>query len=276
MRIHTYNHRAFLTFVMAISIGSSGYAETAEEAWARLRDTERKVTLPVFQLPERDPKLPNVFIYGDSISIAYTLKVREALAGKANVYRFHGNGNHSARFIPGMTRLLTAMRDENVEGHWDFKWDVIHLNVGLHDLKHMAGNKLQVEGGKQVNPPDQYEKNLSTIFKFLKETEPDAKIIFASTTPVPTEGAPGFRPGDAAAYNKILKRVLKDNPDVMLNDLYSLTKPNPDWYSKPSNVHYGREGRNKQGEQVATKILEALRHDDQEKIGKQAEGTTTP
>ncbi len=76
---------------------------------------------------------------------------------------------------------------------------------------------------------------------------------------MPPEGAPGFRPGDAAAYNEVLKKVLSDYPKiVILNDLYALTKPNPDWYSKPSNVHYGREGRNKQGEQVAAKILEAL------------------
>jgi hypothetical protein len=257
MRIHSYNRRAFLPFVLAISIASVGYAETVGEAWARLRGAERKVTLPVYQLPERDPKLPNVFIYGDSISIAYTLKVREALT-EANVYRFYGNGNHSGRLIPGMRDMHSVMRDQNVDGHWDFKWDVIHLNVGLHDLKHMVGRKLQVEGGKQVNPPEQYEKNLRAILDFLKETEPDAKIIFASTTPVPPEGAPGFRPGDSAAYNEILKRVLRDYPDVTLNDLYALTKPNPDWYSKPSDVHYGREGRNKQGEQVARAIFEAL------------------
>jgi hypothetical protein len=260
MRIHNYNRRAFLFFVLTISITSVGYAETVGEAWARLRGGERSVKLPVFQLPEHNPKLPNVFVYGDSISIAYTLKVREALAEKANVYRFYGNGNHSGRFIPGMTNMHSVMRDQNVDGHWDSKWDVIHLNVGLHDLKHMAGRKLQVEGGKQVNPPEQYEKNLRAIFDFLEETEPDAKIIFGSTTPVPPEGAAGFRPGDATAYNEILKRVLRDYPDVTLNDLYALTKPNPDWYSKPSDVHYGREGRNKQGEQVARAILEAL-HD---------------
>jgi len=258
MRINSYYLGPFALFVLAISIASVGYAETAEEAWARLRGAEHKVPLPVYQLPERDPKLPNVLIYGDSISIAYTLQVRAALAGKANVYRFYGNGNHSGRFIPGVTKLHTVMRDAGVEGRWDFKWDVIHLNVGLHDLKFMNRNKLQVEGGKQVNPPTQYEKNLRAIFKFLGKIEPESKIIFASTTPVPPEGAPGFRPGDAATYNEVLKKVLSDYPKIVLNDLYALTKPNPDWHSKPSNVHYGREGRNKQGEQVAAKILEAL------------------
>ncbi len=110
-------------------------------------------TAPRLPTPRTRSEASQRFIYGDSISIAYTLQVREALAGKANVYRFYGNGNHSGRFIPGMTKLHTVMRDADVEGHWDFKWDVIHLNVGLHDLK-SCRNKLQVEGGKQVNPPD--------------------------------------------------------------------------------------------------------------------------
>ena len=33
------------------------------------------------------PNLPNVLLLGDSISIGYTLQVRELLHGKANVYR---------------------------------------------------------------------------------------------------------------------------------------------------------------------------------------------
>lgn len=258
MKFSLRNLQTLVTSLLAVCFIGFARAETAEEAWARLRGTERKVSA-VYQLPHRDGKLPNVFIYGDSISIAYTPTVRANLKGKANVYRFYGNGNHSGRFIPNIREMHAAMRDKTVKGHWDFKWDVIHLNVGLHDLKYMAGNKLKVEGGKQLNPPDQYERNLRAIFDFLQRTESDAKIVVASTTPVPTEGAPGFKSGDASVYNGILKRVLKDYPDVLLNDLYSLTKPNKHWYSKPSNVHYGREGRIRQGEKVAAAILDALR-----------------
>lgn len=264
MSTHLHNRSAFLkrpcsqrcsmssmVFVLAIGIASVATAQTAEETWAKLRGPERKVTA-VYQLPERDPKLPNVFIYGDSISIHYTPRVREVLAGKANVYRFYGNGNHSGRFIPAMTKMHTAMRDKNVEGHWDFKWDAIHLNVGIHDLKYVRK--------KQMNPPSQYEKNLRAIFEFLEKTEPDAKIIFASTTPLPARPAGNCKPGDSAAYNEVVKKVLKDYPKVILNDLYALTKPNPDWFRKPADAHFGQEGCHAQGEQVAARILEALNH----------------
>ena len=60
-----------MVFVLAIGIASVATGQTAEETWAKLRGPERKVTA-VYQLPERDPKLPNVFIYGDSISICHT------------------------------------------------------------------------------------------------------------------------------------------------------------------------------------------------------------
>ena len=38
------------------------------------------------------PGLPRVLLIGDSISIGYTLPVRELLQGKANVHRIPANG----------------------------------------------------------------------------------------------------------------------------------------------------------------------------------------
>ena len=42
---------------------------------------------PAFTDPKDDPSLPNVLLLGDSISIGYHTAVREACAGKANVFR---------------------------------------------------------------------------------------------------------------------------------------------------------------------------------------------
>ena len=39
-----------------------------------------------------NPNLPNVLLIGDSISIGYTLPVRVALMGEANVFRIPENG----------------------------------------------------------------------------------------------------------------------------------------------------------------------------------------
>lgn len=68
--------------------------------------------------------LPRVLLIGDSISIGYTLRVRELLNGKANVHRVPANA------------AATAYGLEKLDA-WPGtgKWDVIHFNFGLHDAK---------------------------------------------------------------------------------------------------------------------------------------------
>src|SRR5882757_11342750 len=73
-----------------------------------------------------DPKLPRVLLIGDSISIGYTLDTRELLAGKANVHRIPTNGGPTTSGLANLDAWLG-------EG----KWDVIHFNWGLHDLKYI-------------------------------------------------------------------------------------------------------------------------------------------
>jgi len=246
-----------ILFAFVVQIAHAGEARTAREAWITLCGSPKKAVSDHFKLPDRDPKLPNVFLYGDSISIGYTPGLRTQLAGKANVYRLPGNGGQSSRCVPTLKRVFGAMRDPRLSDRWDFKWDVIHVNVGLHDLKHLAGRRLQVEGGKRVHNLAEYEKNLRSIFDFLEQSEPTARIVFATTTPIPAEGAPGFVPGDSAKYNEVARQVLRDYPRIVVNDLYALSKPHPDWYSRPSNVHFGAAGREAQAAQVAKSILAA-------------------
>src|SRR5437660_9942532 len=86
--------------------------------------------------------LPRVLLIGDSISIGYTVPVRELLKGKANVHRIPTNGGPTTNGIKHLDQWLG-------EG----KWNVIHFNWGLHDIK------LDKEGKHQV-PIEEYEKNL--------------------------------------------------------------------------------------------------------------------
>jgi acyl-CoA thioesterase-1 len=70
--------------------------------------------------------LPRVLILGDSISIGYQAPLREALKGKANVHRPATNCGPTTRGVQGIDEWLG-----------DGKWDVIHFNFGLHDLKYI-------------------------------------------------------------------------------------------------------------------------------------------
>ena len=233
---------------------------TAKDAWQTLV-SKRGLKQPEFQFVENNPELPNVFIYGDSISIHYTQTVRELLKEKANVYRLFFNGQESKTFIPKMKKMLETMQDKNLQDPWSFSWDVIYFNVGLHDLKYMnrAAKILDVETGTQVSTIEEYKENLKEIISFLKGVAPDAALLFGTTTPVPPEGAPGFITGDAVKYNKAAMEVLNDFPEITVVDLYTFSKPNhKKWQLRPANVHYNDEGRAAQGAYVAKFIEAAL------------------
>lgn len=234
--------------------GSKYDEEVAREAWKNLANKEK-----AFAYVDPDTKLPNVFIYGDSISIGYTTTVREELKGKANVFRFHKNGQSSNKFIPFTEKMKTTMFQPYLKGGWDFTWDVIHFNVGLHDLKYVKGGKLDLENGNQVNSPEKYKENLDGICQYLMKEYPKAKLIFATTTAVPEEGADGRIAGDSVVYNKAALEVLAKYPSIQINDLYAFTKPNEkEWYIKPHNVHYNNLGKTAQGKHVAKLIAENL------------------
>ncbi|MEO6789312.1 MAG: SGNH/GDSL hydrolase family protein [Chthoniobacteraceae bacterium] len=187
---------------------------------------------------EDQPGLPRVLLIGDSISIGYTLPVRELLKGRANVHRIPANG--------GPTKNGTA----NIE-KWlgTGKWDVIHFNWGIHDLKFMPDGKRQVE-------PEDYEKNLRTLVTRLKAT--GAKLIWATTTPIPNgDLLPSRRFGQVAEYNAIAKKVMEEN-GVAIDDLNAAITPHLAEMQNPKDVHYKPEGYALLAKRVAASIEAAL------------------
>lgn len=200
---------------------------------------------------------PNVFIYGDSISIGYTSMVRKSLEGKATVIRLFKNGGSSHGFIPNMNIMHETMFQPYLKKGWAFKWDVIHFNVGLHDLKYLKGKNLDKEG-TQVSSIKKYKENLDAICNYLMAKFPNAKLIFATTTAVP-ENAKGRFKGDSVKFNKAALEVLAKYPDIVINDLYTFTKPHQEqWAQAPGNVHYNQTGKDEQGREVARIIAENL------------------
>ncbi|MCL5129601.1 SGNH/GDSL hydrolase family protein [Algibacter sp. L4_22] len=210
-----------------------------------------------FEYVKPTKRKPNVLIYGDSISIGYSSMVRKTLDGKATVIRLFKNGGSSRDFIPNMDKLQDTMFQPHLENGWDFKWDVIHFNVGLHDLKYLKGKNLNKKG-KQVSSISEYKTNLDEICKYLKTEFPKAKLIFATTTPVP-ENAKGRFVGDSIKFNQAAIAVLENHPDIVINDIYAFTKPNlKTWGKEPGNVHYSALGSDKQGAEVSRIIAKYL------------------
>ncbi len=203
-----------------------------------LLQTPKPKTDPVLAPIEDDPKLPRVLLIGDSISMGYTLTVRELLKGKANVHRIPDNGGPTTTGLKNLDKWLG-----------DGKWDVIHFNWGLHDIK----------AGKDKNqvPLEEYEKNLKALVERLKKT--GAKLIWASTTPVP-EGklSPLRKPGDEAAYNAVAKKIMETN-GVAIDDLYTFALPRLKKIQVLANVHFTTAGSNELAKEVAKSIETALK-----------------
>jgi GDSL-like Lipase/Acylhydrolase family len=197
---------------------------------------------------EADPALPDVLLIGDSISIGYTLPVRELLAGEANVHRIPENGGPTTRGLAQIDKWLG-----------DRKWDVIHFNWGLHDLKYVD-DKAQLaspDTGHQQVPLEEYEANLTRLIERLQQT--GAKLIWCSTTPVP-EGAAGRVPGDEVKYNEAAARVM-DKHGIPTDDLNSFASDRVEKIQRPANVHFTPEGSRTLAEEVVRHIRKALADD---------------
>jgi len=204
---------------------------------------------PAYQPPENvDPNLPNVLLIGDSISIGYMLDVRKELNGVANVFRPPTNCGPTTRGLEQIEKWLG-----------DRKWDVIHWNHGLHDLKYLGPNGENLadpdsKGAHQQVPIEQYRKNLKQLAERLKKT--GAAVIWCETTPVP-EGSAGRVAGDAKRYNQAAAEVMAEVGGIRTDPLYDFAIKHED-LQRPRNVHYTDQGSAKLAEQVARSVKAAL------------------
>ncbi len=194
-------------------------------------------TNPAFREVQDVPGLPRVLLIGDSISIGYTEPVRVELTNKANVHRIPENGAATIVGVKNLDKWLGTL-----------KWDVIHFNFGLHDLR--------LDDGKHQVPLPDYETNLRTIVQRLQKS--GARLIWATTTPVPdADVKPPRRSADVIAYNAAAARIMTES-GIPIDDLYELIKPRLGELQLPANVHYTLPGYNVLGHQVAESVLRAL------------------
>ena len=194
---------------------------------------------------------PRVLILGDSISIGYTPFVRKELASVAQVFRPTRNGRQEncAGTDYGIENIDRWLR---LQGG---NFDLIHVNFGLHDLKHVKADT----GKNSNNPndplqssPEEYENQLREIVAKLKKTK--AKLILCTTTPVP-EGCKPLRATTApGVYNAIMKKIAAEN-ELEVNDLFEFANPQLGTIQKPANVHFSRNG----SQVLAAKVIEAIR-----------------
>ena len=122
--------------------------------------------------------VPNVLIIGDSVSIGYTPYVAKNMSAIAFVQHSpydtcDGGAEETAYGIQCLDYMLRSPLGNFL------KPDVIMFNWGLHDGP--LGNST-VPG--QAGLPDVYASQLEIITQKLMKAEPQAKLLFALTSPV--------------------------------------------------------------------------------------------
>jgi hypothetical protein len=93
-------------------------------------------------------ELPKVLIIGDSIAGDYFSFVEEQLEGKALLFKpIVINEKGDSASCEG-TKMGVKYMDQWIR---DAKWDVIHFNFGLHDMKHIDSST--GKNSKNLNHP---------------------------------------------------------------------------------------------------------------------------
>lgn len=198
---------------------------------------------------------PRVLLLGDSISIGYDKPVRQMMRGKAAVFRpmrDNKRPENCGGTLLGVQRIDTWLKAEGG------KWDVIHFNFGLHDLKRVDP-KTKKNSNNPKHPhqsvPARYERQLRTIVKKLRAT--GASLVFATTTPVPKGVRPYRGIEDPVQYNEIAKRVMKENK-IPIDDLFTFANARLAEIQQPRNVHFSPKGSRALAGEVVKHLHQAL------------------
>ena len=210
-----------------------------------------------FGCSESNKQLPKILIIGDSISGGYFPYVKKSLAGKAKVFQPMYND------LSGKTKSCCGGTSQGVKEIdlflYNKKWDVIHFNFGLHDIKHVdpvtGKNSKNLSHPRQASPSE-YRRNLIEIVEKLKQT--GAKLIFATTTPYPDKLGRQMRsPGMPIIYNQVALKIMDKNK-IKINDLYNSVLPRMDDLQRPNNVHFKEKGSEFLAKQVVKSIMDII------------------
>lgn len=191
-----------LVFLFALSIHA---AEPAKIAPATETDPRLHADGQGWKLDKAkitNPKLPRVLLIGDSIVGGYRKDTIAALAGKAYVDVWANPYCQSAHTNKVLADVLT---------HGPY--DVVHFNMGLHGWQ---------EGRIK---PGTFEPLMKAYVEVLKTKLPNARLIWASSTPVTVKDKPADLDPEVnpviIEQNRMAAKVMAEM-QVPVNDFYSV------------------------------------------------------
>jgi lysophospholipase L1-like esterase len=190
-----------------------------------------------------DARPLRVALVGDSIRMGAAPHVRAALPPAWQVWSPTENGESS--------HTLRALLDAWLPAG---AFDLIHLNCGLHDLRHDPGRD------RPVATPDEYAGNLRAIFAALAVG--GATVVWATITPIDEAAHNATKASrryaaDVEAYNGIATG-LAQAAGFRINDLHAALSRAPlEDLLLPDGVHFTEAGYARIGGWIADALRAA-------------------
>ena len=176
--------------------------------------------------------MKKVLLIGDSTRQGYDQYVKHALKDTCEVYY----PNDNCRFAQYVLRHIYDWKNDLGLGD---DVDVIHWNAGLWDT-------LILYQDGCLTPPEFYAYFIDKICKRIKVLFPNAKVIFATSTPIVenrfTNPSVSYRKNsDVEQYNEIAVKKVHEY-GFLINDLYAITKDLPEEYYSDMTHLYTPQG----------------------------------
>jgi hypothetical protein len=174
--------------------------------------------------------LPRVLLVGDSICNGYQRDVCGLLNGKVNVSYWVSSYCVTS---PNYLKSLALQLEEA-------KFAVVHFNNGLHSLQ---------------TPTDAYERGVRAALELIRRKQPDARIVWCSSTPLKN----AEKTAKVKELNAAAAKVVAGLGGIATNDLFALLAPLDRRANWTDMYHHTAATRKKEAKQVADAVLSVTR-----------------
>ena len=190
---------------------------------------------------------PNLFLIGDSLRLGYCKTVKESLRGEAEVFYFPDNCRSTQYAIFNAQNWACKFDDPSLV-------DVVHFNCGHWDAAHFFGAELS------LTSIGEYGRNLRVLVGLLRRLFPNAKLIFATSTPMnPDPTVPEASPRsneELDEYNRVAVAVM-DECGVAVSDLNAYVRSwGADCFADACHLTLAAYAR--LGEEIARRLREEI------------------
>jgi len=188
--------------------------------------------------------MKHVLLIGDSIRMGYDQYVKLSLEGSAEVWYPEEN----CRFTQYVLRYLHEWVEKS-----GGEVDCLHWNAGLWDCLNLF------EDGP-ATPLGTYRMYIDRICRRIRTVIPNAKVIFATSTPVDEKGnTPTF-----ARHNEVIRQFnaaaveALSSTDTIIDDLYAVAERFPAEYRSDVVHFYTPQATEQLGGKVLSVICDCL------------------